>query len=475
MNFCRTLLPLLLLALAGHLHAAAAKPNILFLFTDDQAFETIRALGHTDIDTPHLDRLVARGTTFTHAYNMGSFSPAVCVASRTMLVTGRSLWDAQSIYKTTDAERVAGRLWPQLLASAGYQTFFTGKWHIQANAEAAFTVAKNIRPGMPRDTPEGYNRPLQGQPDPWSPSDPKFGGFWQGGKHWSEVGADDAVEFLQASKGTTQPFFMYVAFNAPHDPRQSPQSYIDKYPLSRIAVPRNFLPEYPHKEDIGSGKNLRDEKLGPFPRTEHAVKVHRQEYYALVTHLDTQIGRVLAALDASGNASNTWIFLTSDHGLAVGHHGLFGKQNMYEHSLRVPFVVVGPGVAANRKISNPIYLQDVMPTTLELAGVAKPAHVHFHSLLPQLAGKSKTSSYPAIYGAYLDLQRAVIHGGYKLILYPKTGVTRLYHLSKDPEEMTDLANRPEHAARKRELLQQFSKLQKQLGDTLEVGPAFGKQ
>jgi adenine deaminase len=110
MNFCRTLLPLLLLALAGHLHAAAAKPNILFLFTDDQAFETIRALGHTDIDTPHLDRLVARGTTFTHAYNMGSFSPAVCVASRTMLVTGRSLWDAQSIYKTTDAERVAGRL-----------------------------------------------------------------------------------------------------------------------------------------------------------------------------------------------------------------------------------------------------------------------------------------------------------------------------------------------------------------------------
>ena len=472
MTFFRSLLPLLLLTLASHLQAAAAKPNILFLFTDDQSFETIRALGHTDIDTPNLDRLVARGTTFTHAYNMGSFSPAVCVASRTMLITGRSLWDAQAIYKTTDAERVAGRLWPQLLASAGYQTFLTGKWHIQANAEAAFTVAKNIRPGMPRDTPEGYNRPLAGQPDPWSPSDPKFGGFWQGGKHWSEVGADDAVEFLQASKGSTQPFFMYVAFNAPHDPRQSPQSYIDKYPLSRIAVPRNFLPEYPHKEDIGSGKNLRDEKLGPFPRTEHAVKVNRQEYYALITHLDTQIGRVLAALDASGKAGNTWIFLTADHGLAVGHHGLFGKQNMYEHSLRVPFVVVGPGVAANRKISNPIYLQDVMPTTLELAGVTKPAHVHFHSLLPQLSRKAMTSSYPAIYGAYLDLQRAVIHDGYKMILYPKTGVTRLYDLNKDPDEITDLANRPEHTARKRDLLRQFSRLQKELGDTLELGPAY---
>lgn len=462
----------LVLALVNVLPAATSKPNILFLFADDQSFETIRALGHTDIDTPNLDRLVARGTTFTHAYNMGSFSPAVCVASRTMLITGRSLWDAKAIYKDTDQERVANRLWPQLLAGAGYKTFFTGKWHIQAKAEAAFDVTKHVRPGMPRDTPAGYNRPLAGQPDPWSPSDPKFGGFWEGGKHWSEVGADDAVEFLRSTKGAAQPFFMYVAFNAPHDPRQAPQSYIDRYPLNRIAVPRNYLPEYPHKEDIGTGKDLRDEKLGPFPRTEHAVKVHRQEYYALITHLDAQIGRVLDAVEASGHADNTWIFLTADHGLAVGHHGLFGKQNMYDHSLRVPFLVVGPGVAANRKIASPIYLQDVMPTTLELAGVKKPAHVHFHSLIPQLNGKSKTSSYPAIMGAYLDLQRAIIHDGHKLILYPKTGVARLYDLRQDPDEMTDLAGRPEHARLKADLLRRFTALQRELGDDLKLGSAF---
>ena len=113
----------LLLAFSSTFGATATRqPNILFLFADDQAFETIRAFGHTDIDTPHLDRLVARGTAFTQAANMGSWSPAVCVASRTMLITGRSVWDAESIYKTTDAERVAGRLWPQLLAAAGYRT-----------------------------------------------------------------------------------------------------------------------------------------------------------------------------------------------------------------------------------------------------------------------------------------------------------------------------------------------------------------
>ena len=106
---------------------ADPKPNILFLFADDFSYEAIRALGHTDIDTPHLDRLAARGTTFTHAYNMGSFSGAVCVASRAMLISGRSLWRAHAIYNTMDQEREAGRLWPQLLKMAGYNTYLTGK------------------------------------------------------------------------------------------------------------------------------------------------------------------------------------------------------------------------------------------------------------------------------------------------------------------------------------------------------------
>ncbi len=465
----RIFLLLLGMVVAGSLQSAD-KPNILFLFADDQCFETIAALGHTDIDTPNLDRLVQRGTTFTHAYNMGSWSGAVCVASRTMLITGRTVWRANQIYKTTDQEREAGRLWPQMMSRAGYETYFTGKWHIQAQAEKAFDVVKDVRAGMPKDVPAGYNRPLAGQPDPWSPSDPQFGGFWAGGKHWSEVVGDNTIGFLGAAAKSEKPFFMYIAFNAPHDPRQSPQEYVDRYPLDRISIPANYLADYPHKDTIGCGPGLRDEKLAPFPRTELAVKTHRQEYYAIITHMDAQIGRILDALEKSGEAENTWIFFTADHGLAVGHHGLMGKQNMYDHSLRVPFVVNGPGVKAGETISAPIYLQSVMGTALDLAGAAKEEPVEFASVLPLLEGKGE--GLDAVYGAYLDLQRAVVHDGWKLILYPKAKVARLYHVANDPLELQDLANDPAQGVRKKALFAKFLELQNELEDPLDVAAVY---
>jgi len=451
---------------------AEERPNILFIFADDQCYETVRAFGHTDIDTPNLDRLVERGTTFTRCYNMGSWSGAVCVASRTMLNTGRFVWRANAVYKTCEKERQAGRLWSEYMKKAGYRTYMTGKWHVPANAKKAFDVAVDVRGGMPNQTDAGYNRPHEGQPDPWSPSDPKFGGFWKGGTHWSEVVGNHGVEFLQEASGRDEPFFMYVAFNAPHDPRQSPQEFVDMYPLDRVAVPENFAALYPFKDAIGCGPSLRDEKLAPFPRSEYSIKVHRQEYYAIITHMDREIGRVLDSLEQSGKADNTWIFFTADHGLAVGHHGLVGKQNMYDHSVRVPFMVVGPGVEAGGQIDEPIYLQDVMPTTLELAGVEKPDHVEFHSLLPMLRGEQSESPYDAIYGAYLGLQRAVTADGYKLILYPKIGRARLYHVAEDPQELHDLADDPKMKPVMRKLFRTFRQLQDELDDQLDVTAAF---
>jgi arylsulfatase A-like enzyme len=450
------------------------KPNILFLFADDFCYEALGYLGQTDIETPNLDRLAARGTSFTHAYNMGSFSGAVCVASRAMLISGRSVWRANAIYNTMDQERQAGRLWPQLLKVAGYDTYLTGKWHIQAKAELTFDTTRHVRPGMPgpTDLAIAYNRPLPGKPDPWSATDKSLGGFWEGGKHWSEVSADDAIDYLHQARQRKNPFFMYVAFNAPHDPRQSPQEYLDKYPLERIQVPINFQPEYPFKDSIGCGPDLRDEKLAPFPRTEQAVKTHRREYYALITHLDAQIGRILHELDESGLAKNTWVFFSADHGLAIGHHGLFGKQNLYDPSVRVPFIVAGPGAPAGQRVDAPIYLQDVMPTTLELAGIAPPAHVEFHSLLPLLRGEQTAGNYPAIYGAYLQLQRSITLDGWKLILYPKARVARLYHVVADPHEMVDLAGDDKQAAHKKQLLDRLTALQRQFDDPLDVANVF---
>ncbi|MCX6857381.1 MAG: sulfatase-like hydrolase/transferase [Verrucomicrobia bacterium] len=448
----------------------AAKPNVLFLFADDFSYEAVRAFGHTDIDTPNLDRLAAKGTTFTRAHNMGSWSGAVCVASRTMLISGRSVWNAGKIHKTTDAERKAGVLWPQLMKKAGYKTYMTGKWHIETDAAKCFDITRDVRAGMPKTVPSSYNRPIAGQPDTWSPFDRSLGGFWEGGTHWSEVVANHTLDFLADAKQGSDPFFIYAAFNAPHDPRQAPQEFVDRYPLSRISMPLNFLPEYPHKDAIGCQHKLRDENLAPMPRTELAVKTHRAEYYALITHLDAQVGRILDSLDASGQAENTWIFFTADHGLAVGHHGLFGKQNLYEHSVRVPFIVAGPGVGKGVKNDASIYLQDVMATALDLAGAERPVHVFFNSLRPLLKGEP--SRYESVYGAYLELQRSITHDGWKLIAYPKAKVLRLYHLTEDPQEMQDLAAKPEHATKLKDLLQRLVKLSTDLNDAVDLRKSF---
>ncbi len=442
------------------------KPNILFIFADDMSYETIGAHEYLDIDTPHLDRLVERGTTFSHAYNMGAWGGAVCVASRCMLNTGRSVWNAKATKLATHVAE--NRMWSQQMKQAGYQTYMTGKWHVHTSPSDIFDVTKDVRGGMPKQTPAGYNRPKD-EADyaaGWKPWDPQHGGFWEGGTHWSEVVANNGLEFLEQAAKDEKPFFMYLAFNAAHDPRQAPKEYVDRYPLDRIKLPESFLPEYPYAEEI-CGKDLRDERLCPYPRTEYSVKVNRQEYFALITHMDDQIGRILEGLEQSGLADNTYIVFTADHGLAVGHHGLIGKQNMYDDSVRVPFMVVGPGVEAGVKIEAPIYLQDVVPTALELAGAPKPDFVDFKSVLPLLRGE-KQQSYDAIYGSYIDKQRMITKQGWKLISYPGAKVERLFNLKADPMEMNDLASNPEYANRLNELRTALEAMNDELGDPYEI-------
>ncbi len=371
---------------------AADRPNILMLFADDFTYEAIGSLGLTDIETPNLDRLARRGTRFSHASNMGSWSGAVCIASRCMLMTGKSVWHAEKIYDSADKERIAGRFWPQHLQAAGYRTYFSGKWHLKANPEKSFDVVRHVRAGMPKDDESAYLRPKSPTDNSWRADDPALGGYWEGGKHWSEVAADDAIDYLKAAEAhPQQPAFFYIAFNAPHDPRQSPTEYLAKYPLERILVPASYQAEYPFAASIGCGKDLRDERLAPFPRTEHAIKTHRREYYALITHLDAQIGRILDQLDQSGAAEHTLVIFTADHGLSIGHHGLLGKQNQYDVSTRVPFLIAGPGIPSGKVIDDPIYLQDAMPTSLAAAGAKITDDIEFQNLFPLLTGSGKTA------------------------------------------------------------------------------------
>ena len=457
-----------------------ATPNILFIFADDQCFDSIAALDNPEVQTPHLDGLVREGTSFTNAYNMGGWNGAICTASRTMILTGRTLWHAQALTNEKEVTGLIerGETWPQLLKTAGYGTYFSGKWHTKVPPEEIFDEVRNKRPGMPNQTKKGYRRPKADGSDPWDPADPKFGGFWEGGKHWSEVVADDADLFFAEAAKKEEPFFFYLAFNAPHDPRQAPQEYLDRYPANKMSVPASFIPQYPHMEAMGLlGKNgdsvLRDENLAPLPRNEHMVQVHRREYYALINHMDTQIGRILAALDASGQRDNTLIIFSADHGLAVGEHGLLGKQNMYEHSLKPPLVLVGPGIPANKKKTAFVYLQDVLATTLEIAEVKKPKFVEFNSLLPLAKGAPNAKGRDWMIGSYINSQRMIRVGDYKLIVYPKSETLLLFNLKEDPHELKNLAGEDAQKQRMADLLQQLKTRLKELGDPLDLGAIQG--
>ena len=443
----------------------AKKPNFLFIFADDFAYDCVGVAGNDEVATPRLDELAKRGTRFTHCYNMGSWSGAVCVASRTMLNTGHFVWRAQKAVGKLNEEYVPQRrMWSQRMEDAGYDTYMTGKWHVKAKPEDIFKTARHVRPGMPNQVPEGYNRPKSPEDKEWLPWDKERQGFWKGGKHWSEIVADDAEEFISTAKDADNPFFMYVAFNAPHDPRQSPQKFVEMYPVEKVSMPKPFYPTYPH--ELGMLR-IRDEKLAPFPRNEFNIKKNRAEYYAIITHLDVQIGRILDSLEKSGLADSTYIVFTADHGLAVGHHGLMGKQNMHDHSLRVPFFIAGPHVPAAKTTSEKIYLQDAMATSLDLAGAGKPKGVEFNSVMPIVLDDAK-SPYDKIYGGYLASQRAIISGNHKLIVYPKLGTKLLFNQVNDEWEETDIAS--DNVALVEELTTQLENLQHEMDDEVALSP-----
>ncbi len=404
--------------------AARSKPNIVLLLADDQRPDTIAALGNRHIHTPALNRLVERGTTFRQAHIMGGLQPAICSPSRAMLMSGRSLFHV-------DEKLASDPLLPAVLAGSGYETFGTGKWHNGPPSYArAFEQGDNIFFGGmtdPRKAPLSHF-----DPSGKYPAKERFVG--QG--YATELFADAAIDFIKAEH--QKPFFCYVAFTVPHDPRIPPGDYASMYAAEQPPAPENFLPAHPF--DNGELK-IRDELLAPFPRTVDDTRRQLAEYYGMISHLDAQIGRILAALDEKKLAENTIIVFAADNGLAIGSHGLFGKQNLYEHSMGVPLIVAGPGVAANRRSDALCYLFDLYPTLCDLAGATVPAEVEGRSLAPILRGESG-SGRKELYAAYRGVQRSVRVENLKLIWYPKIDRVQLFDLAADPFERHDLASDP---------------------------------
>ena len=426
---------------------AAERPNILFLFSDDQRADTIAALGNPHIQTPHLDRLVREGTAFTRAYCMGAMQGAVCVPSRAMLMSGRTLFRIQ--------ENLAGlATWPEQFGAAGYATFISGKWHNGApSVQRSFQTGKAIFLGgmTQQDVAQAAVQDLS--------ADHQLGAKRPAGKIPSELFADSAIEFLQQQKGE-RPFVCYVAFNLPHDPKVAPKEYHDRAAASPPPLPKNFLPQHP----FNNGELLvRDEKLEQWPRTPEAVRRHLADYYATISFLDAQVGRILAALKESGQYEQTLIVFSSDHGLAIGSHGLFGKQNLYEHSMRAPLLFAGPGVPKAKQSDAFCYLLDIGPTLYELAGVKLPESVEGRSLAPILAGR-QAKVRDSLFTAYRHLMRAVRDDQWKLIRYPPINKSQLFDLKADPDELKDLSEDTQHAGELKRLTALLEKWQSDLGD-----------
>jgi arylsulfatase A-like enzyme len=424
------------------------KPNILFLFSDDQRADTIHALGNAAISTPNLDALAARGTAFTRAYCMGSRVPAVCMPSRAMLMSGRTLFRADLALKGQGT-------WPEQFAAAGYSTFITGKWHNQAaSVTRAFQAGKAVFLGGM----SGHNPAEMVVQD--ISAERKLAERRPAGKLPSELFADRAVEFLQGQKDSAKPWLCYVAFNLPHDPRiASPASHAG-YDPAKLSIPPNFLPQHPFNN---GALEIRDEALLPWPRTAAAVCKELADYYACVSFVDGQVGRILQTLRSIGEEENTIVVFSSDHGLAIGSHGLMGKQNLYDHSMRAPLFIAGPRVPQNRKSDAMCYLLDIFPTLGELAGVGAPEGSEGMSLTPVLAGKSEKHR-ESIFTAYANVQRAVRDERWKLIVYPQIDRQQLFDLVKDPAETRDLAGDLAHAPEAERLRALLEDWQKKSGD-----------
>lgn len=411
---------------------ALAKPNVLFLFADDQRPDSIAALGNDVVKTPNLDALVERGFTFRNTYCMGSTMGAVCNPSRHMTLSGRALFH----YDPTEPRNTFG----DVMGKTGYTT-----WHLskRGNTARAYHTAFHHS-----DYLNDFKERESG--------------------HHGRTGADRAITFLKQEWKREKPFFMYLGFTGPHDPRVASQEWLELYQRQTIPLPKNYLPFHPF--DNGE-MVVRDERLAPWPRTEAVVQKHLHDYYACISSIDHNVGRIVQTLREMNQLENTIIVYSADHGLAVGSHGLFGKQSLYEHSMKAPLVIAGPGIEIGESDAL-AYLYDIFPTVVDLVGGSVPEGLDGKSLVPVLRRETEQVR-DAVFLAYRDVQRAVRDRNWKLIRYPKVDVTQLFDLSSDPDELVNLSDSASHAEHVRRLTQRLGELQSEFHDSapLTVGKA----
>lgn len=424
-----------LLAVPGTNAAAgeARRPNILFILVDDQSPWDLKVYDpQSPLQTPNLDRLAAQGMVLDGAYHMGSFSGAVCSPSRHMIMSGRTVWRLPiapgALAQGKCPPNLEENTLPAVFNRAGYATMRTCKMG---------------------NSYEAANKLFQVRHDAT-----KRGGDDESGSAWH---AEQVLNYLRdrESAKDTRPFLIYYGFSHPHDTRDGKPELLAKYGAVNHADRQSLPPADPKQPPLPAN----DLPAHPFPhghddvRDEVAVSgvwEHRDPLtirnelgreFACVENIDIQIGRVLRRLQEMGELENTYVFYTADHGIAIGRHGLQGKQNLYQHTWRVPFLIQGPGIPAGSRAEGNIYLLDVLATLCDVAGIQPPETNEGLSFKPVLEGRRQTIR-DVLYGVYnggsKPGMRCVKQGDWKLIQYDayegQSRHVQLFNLADNPLE-----------------------------------------
>jgi len=407
----------------------ATKPNILFIFPDQWRSHAFGYRGDPNVRTPNIDRLVAEGTEFTRAYS----NHPVCSPARSMLQSG--LYSHQNgflrnnFYLEQHPDHLGYRL-----KDAGYQTGYIGKWHLDGHERPGF-VPPHRRQGW--DDFHGFNR------GHWyrlnDPNERQARYFTPDGKLiFSDVfepilQTDIAIDFMKRHEDSTEPWALMVSYGPPHDPYTPPPSH-DRF----------------NPDDIQWRDNVPTES-----RQDEETREMITGYYGLCELMDDQIGRLLKQLEESGQADNTYVVFSSDHGDMLGSHGRHAKLIPFEEASSIPLIIRGPGVERGQKVDQLVSIVDYPPSLLALAGTTPGSQMVGQDVTPALYGKP-IENKPVLLEGFMHLEdrqwRAIVTDRYKLSLVvtehegpgPFNLENYLFDLVEDPYEMNNLYNDPAH-------------------------------
>jgi len=449
----------LLVLLGGHSFAATPVKNVFFIVSDDLRASVLGCYGDKICATPNIDRLAARGVVFERAYCQGT----VCGPSRASFMRGR--------YFGSTGVTLGEHFIAQGRTSARVGKIF----HMRVPGDiiagtdgedvAPCWTERHNAPGQEAHTPGDYaclnlnlfTTKLEGRQSTGDPHRPfvtvSFDG--DGSDQPDARAAAKSVELLRKFKAEGKPFLLATGFVRPHYPMVAPRPFFDRYPHAEIQVPHVPAGDLDDIPPPGiSGSNSKKTGLAPYPENQQRMW---SGYYAAVTFMDQQVGRILDELDLLGLTDSTAIVFTSDHGYHLGDHTFWQKANLHEQVTRVPLIIAAPGVAPCRTGSL-AQLVDLFPTLCELTGAPIPESVEGKSLVPVLRNPAAMVNDTAF--SYVQGGHHALHTDRWAFMRYTDGSEELYDMDTDPGQFTNLSKQPAHAATLAKLRQQVDQRMK---------------